>query len=155
LENWNRQSQPGSDPDFHHESGHVNGQAGGPDVMGELETLRRENADLRSSVQDLQELLEEARNQADPTWPERQKEYESLLEEKSEVIRTLHLKLKEAQEAQARMPIKELPKESELRAMFDDLEREQANHEQATKEIKEMRAQLEEDEQDLMDQMKS
>ena len=53
----------------------------------DLASLRAENAELRAKLHEF-----------DQAWGERQKEYENLLEEKSEVIRNLHLKIQELQE---------------------------------------------------------
>src|SRR5437867_3272521 len=67
------------------------------DSFGELDglaLLRRENAELRARVEELEQALQ-ASAPAEDGWAERQKEYESLVEEKSEVIRSLHLKLQQ------------------------------------------------------------
>ena len=68
------------------------------------------------------------------------KEYEALLEEKSEVIRGLHLKLQELQEGTRRAPGEPVPKEEELCQLKDELE--------------DQRRQLQEDEESLMAQMR-
>jgi hypothetical protein len=57
----------------------------------ELARLRAENGQLRARVEELEQALQAA-SPGEVTWLERQKEYETLLEEKSEVIRGLHLK---------------------------------------------------------------
>ena len=62
----------------------------------ELERLRIENDELKARIQ---ELEAHASGQADTLWRERQREYEMLLEEKTEVIRALHQKIQEAQES--------------------------------------------------------
>src|SRR5690242_9324632 len=62
-----------------------------------LEELRLENAELRQTLGELQKILEDARLREE-NWTKQEKEYESLLEEKSEVIRDLHRKLKEMPE---------------------------------------------------------
>src|SRR5262249_56612934 len=67
---------------------------------------------------------------------ERKREYEALLEEKSEVIRSLHQKLQEYQER----PTAVAPKEAELVALSEQLEQD--------------RRQLQEDEESLMQQMR-
>ncbi len=58
--------------------------ANADDVLAEL---LRENAELKARVQE----LEAAPSGDEEQWLERQREYEMLLEEKSEVIRSLHL----------------------------------------------------------------
>jgi hypothetical protein len=80
------------------------------------------------------------------SWVDRQKEYESLLEEKSEVIRTLHMKIQELQEAAAAprpkpaAPAAAVPKEEELIRLKQELE--------------DQRRQVTEDEETLMAQMR-
>src|SRR5579885_3484275 len=56
-----------------------------PATAGELEQLRQENGELRQSAAQLRELLEQAQAQEE-SWGRREREYKSLLEEKSEVI---------------------------------------------------------------------
>ena len=104
-----------------------------------LEALRNENAELRVRVEELEQLLVATAANED-SWPERQKEYEALLEEKSEVIRGLHLKLHELQEGARRAPNEPLPKEEQLLQLKQELE--------------EQRQQLQEDEESLMAQMR-
>jgi hypothetical protein len=106
--------------------------------MNELELLRRENVDLRRSCTELHDMVEELR-QLEESWGRQQREYEGLLEEKSEVIRSLHQKFQEMQEAVGR-PLTPAPREEELLSLHDELERE--------------RRQLEEDEASLMQQMR-
>jgi DNA repair exonuclease SbcCD ATPase subunit len=106
--------------------------------MNELELLRRENVDLRRSCSELHEMVEELR-QLEESWGRQQREYEGLLEEKSEVIRSLHQKVQEMQEAVGK-PLTPAPREEELLSLHDELEQE--------------RRQLEEDEASLMRQMR-
>ena len=105
-----------------------------------LEELRLENAELRETVGELQRILEDTRLREE-TWTRQEKEYESLLEEKSEIIRQLHRKLQEMPEAQERPAAPAAtPREEELLALHEELERE--------------RRQLQEDEESLMRQMR-
>lgn len=106
----------------------------------EAARLRAENAHLRESLAQLEALLQQQADGQRPAaadWAEREKEYERLLEEKSEVIRELHSKIQELQERPAGAT---LPREEELLALSEELERE--------------RAQLKEDEEALMQQMR-
>ncbi len=98
-----------------------------------LSALCAQNAELREKVEVLEKLLEEAAD-AQRNWAEKEKEYESLIEEKSEVIRELHLKSQENRPAAA------APREEELLALGEELERE--------------RLQLKHDEEALMAQMR-
>src|SRR5436305_2594611 len=66
----------------------------GEEPGGELERLRAENEQLRALCQELEQALQEATQQADQGWEEKVHDYETLLEEKSEMIRELHQQLK-------------------------------------------------------------
>lgn len=115
-----------------------------PGSIEDPEHAKREVLLLRQRVHELERMLEESAYQ-EATWQERLKEYENLLEEKSEVIRDLHLRLQEMQEVQEHQPVAS-PKRSaaveddELRAM--------------KAELLEARRQLEEDEEAMMRQMR-
>jgi hypothetical protein len=105
----------------------------------EIEQLRAENAALRDMVEELEKLLEE-KLRAEQAWIERQKEQDALLEEKSDVIRELHLKLQERPSAAAPREPAAIPREEELLALHEELEQE--------------RRQLKDDEEALMAQMR-
>ncbi len=125
-----------------------------PDPTIEIEHLRAENAQLRTLCHELEQALHEATQQVDQGAEARCKEYEALVEEKSETIRALHLQLEEAHAAMAELeaqggknqsasrstPAGPVPREDELLALSEELERE--------------RRQLQEDEQALMEQMR-
>jgi hypothetical protein len=139
-----------------------------PDPVGaqgkeELEALHNENGQLRALCAELEQALQEAAQQHGGADLEAQlKEYEQLLEEKSEVIRQLHQQVQKLQQALAEAPQAAeapaapaapaappephrhnrgpLPSEDELLALSEELERE--------------RRQLQEDEQALMEQMR-
>jgi len=106
-----------------------------PDVATERELLLAENAELRQKVAQLDDLLDNA-NRATLLLEEQQKDFEKMLEEKSEVIRELHQKLQESQNR----PAAEAPHEEELLALSEELERD--------------RKQLKEDEDAVMAQMR-
>ncbi len=113
------------------------GAGAGADA-GELDALRRDNAELRARLEELEQFI--AAQPTEEVWAERQREYEALLDEKSEVIRALHLKLQEAQEGPRRSANEPVPREEELRELQAELE--------------EHRRQLQEDEQSLLTQMR-
>jgi hypothetical protein len=102
----------------------------------ELDRLRAENTQLSTRVCDLEQIAEEMQKEH-TAWESRQREYEGLLEEKSEVIRDLHRRLHEHTE---RAPGANVPREEELIALGEELERE--------------RKQLKDDEESLMQQMR-
>src|ERR1700677_2282359 len=63
----------------------------------EVALLRADNAELRSQLEQNEQLMHAA-VASEEVWLERQKEYEVLLEEKSDVIRNLHQKIHDLQE---------------------------------------------------------
>jgi hypothetical protein len=71
-------------------------QHGDASSVGDAEQSRCEIASLRARVHEL-EAGESSQGEA--SWLERQREYEMLLEEKSEVIRALHQKIQDAAES--------------------------------------------------------
>jgi chromosome segregation ATPase len=101
----------------------------------ELERLREENEKLQRRITEL-ELFSEDLQKEQSAWDGRQREYEGLLDEKSEVIRELHHRLHEQPERASAGT----PREEELIALSEELERE--------------RRQLKEDEEALMEQMR-
>lgn len=113
----------------------------------EVQRLRVENAELRRRLDEVETAFLE-RADAGDDWAERQKEYEALLEEKSEVIRELHQRLQEAREAAP-----------EPRAAAAESHRpmDPALHEDLLllkQQLEEERAQLEQDEEALMQQLR-
>src|SRR4051794_37698746 len=125
--------------------------AAGASPAEELEQLRSENTQLRALCTELEQALQEATQQTADTSgsEERIREYELLVDEKSETIRQLHQQLQEVQaavEEAANRPAQgparggPLPREEELLSLSEELERE--------------RRQLQEDEQSLMEQMR-
>jgi chromosome segregation ATPase len=126
------------------------------DQLQDIERLRGENAELRALCFELEQALQEASQQNNGDVAGQLREYESMLEEKTETIRNLHQQLQETQaalaevEAQASQAIETVqapprpagpvPREEELLALSEELERE--------------RRQLQEDEQTLMEQMR-
>jgi hypothetical protein len=128
----------------------------------ELEKLLAENAELRCTIIELKQQLETAASPEERSWAEREKEYENILEEKSEVIRSLHLKIQELQAhreqaAPEQAPKAEhaaLPNEDELQAVCDELERERAQLDAERHQMEQDRAQLQADEEALMKQMR-
>ncbi|HVS35826.1 MAG TPA: hypothetical protein VMS17_09610 [Gemmataceae bacterium] len=135
-----------------HPSHHDNSVAAptlAPEELQELERLREENAQLRALCLELEQALHEATQNASLHGEERTKEFEALLDEKTEIIRQLHEKIQELQGAAADMepaaearpgPSGPAPREDELLSLSEELERE--------------RRQLQEDEQALMQQMR-
>ncbi len=115
-----------------------------------LEILRLENAELRTRIEELEAL---AAGEGEELWLERQREYEVLLEEKSEVIRGLHQKIQELQDAQESAigsdspPVNSVGCSSTRLGQAEEILR-------LKREMEEQRQQLEQDETDMMAQMR-
>jgi hypothetical protein len=115
-----------------------------------LEVLMLENAELRARVQELEAL---AAGEGDELWLERQREYEMLLEEKSDVIRHLHQKIQESQEAQESaiggdsVPATNMNCSGTRLGQAEEILR-------LKREMEEQRRQLERDEEEMMSQMR-
>jgi hypothetical protein len=114
--------------------------------------LQEENAQLRALCIELEQALQEATQQNAVQVNERVRTYEALIEEKDDMIRQFHQELHNAQVTVAELESQlnqvntprvysgPAPREEELLALSEELERE--------------RRQLQEDEQTLMDQMR-
>ena len=80
----------------------LGGRAAGKDAAagdsGLSAQLQSENAELRAIIADLQSELEAVSGKNENNWAERQKEYESLLDEKTELIRQLHVKMQDMEQ---------------------------------------------------------
>jgi hypothetical protein len=106
-----------------------------------IELLKVENAQLRRRLAALEESLNGAGTKGED-WGEQDREFARIMEEKTDVIRELHVKI---QELQAAIPVPEQPPaqtpcDADLFALSDELERE--------------RTQLKDDEKTLMQQMR-
>jgi len=131
----------------------ADGQAANLAVAEEMEQLRSENTELRSIIAELNQKWDETHVQEGHQVEERQKEYESLLEEKSELIRNLHLKIQELQDQRPVAP--PTPKEEELLALSEELDRERCQLQQERRQMEEERRQFNEDEKEMTQQMRS
>ena len=63
----------------------------------DVNLLRAENQQLRALCAELEQALQEASQQGDPNYEDRIREFEALLDEKSEAIRQQHQQLQDAQ----------------------------------------------------------
>ena len=129
----------------------------------EHEKLAQENEELRSIIAELRQLLDESASKGQESFEDREKEYEAMLDEKSDVIRTLHVKIQEMEaqlkDAPAAPPAgggggENMPNNEELEALNDELERERCQLEQERTTLEDDRRQLREDEEAMMRQMR-
>ncbi len=125
--------------------------ANGAEPATELEALQVENAELREIIAELKTQLEATEQAVSAQFADRQKDYEQLLEEKSQTIRELHLQVQELEQRSA-VPV--TPKEEELLALSEELERERCQLQQDRRALEDERKQLAEDEQIMTQQMR-
>jgi len=127
-----------------------------PPETDEVALLRLENAELRGRVEELEHALLGSGAEGD-AWAERQREYEALLEEKSEVIRTLHQKVRELQDRPAPRPASaahiEVPDGDALLRLKEELDEQrrqlQEDEEAMTSQLRDMEMALSRDRADL------
>jgi chromosome segregation ATPase len=120
-----------------------------PDELQELDGVRQENAQLRALCVELEQALHEACLPGHAGGEDRLKEYEAMLEEKTEMIRQQHEQLQQLRAVVAEMECQPgarpsnaspAPREDDLLALSEELGRD--------------RRQIQEDEQALMQQMR-
>lgn len=123
----------------------------------EAAKLQAENDQLRSIVDELRQQVEQVASAGQSGWGEREHEYEAMLEQKSETIRELHVRLQELAKGGARAASNSAPanvNQDELASLSDEIERERCQLEQERRQIEEDRRQLREDEDSMMRQMR-
>jgi DNA repair exonuclease SbcCD ATPase subunit len=114
-------------------------------AAGEVDALHGDNTALRARVEELEQKLAAATQEAEERWTQRQAEYETLLDEKSEVIRSLHQKMAELRE---QLSTGGQAANAKVQAAdADDLM-------QIRSELEEQRRQLAEDEESMMSQLR-
>jgi chromosome segregation ATPase len=120
----------------------------------EITKLEAENEQLRGIVDELRQQLEQSVGDNQSGWGEREREYEAMLEQKTETIRELHSRLEEL--SKGPKPAAPLPNvnQEELSALSDEIERERCRLEQERRQIEEDRKQIREDEESMMRQMR-
>ena len=130
-----------------------------PSLVDSVESLKEENDHLRQIIGELRQMLEESAAKGGggggQSFDEREKEYEAMLEEKSEVIRTLHVRIQKLEKsATDAPPAPATPVQSDLLALSDELERERCQIEQERRQLEADRIQLRDDEEAMMRQMR-
>lgn len=130
--------------------------SGGPPAAPPPDELRAENEQLREIAAELKAQFAEISKPAATSWEDREREYEALLDEKSEMIRTLHVRIQELEAASgSRAAAKGSPADDdpELLATIEELSREQAEMDKERALLDEDRRQLRQDEEDMESRM--
>jgi hypothetical protein len=126
----------------------------------DADRLLAENQELRSIIAELKQCLDDsaAQGKGNQSFEDREREYETLLEEKSEMIRELHVRVQELEKqgggGGGGGRAAETPEQEELLALSDELERERCQLEQERRQLEGDRRQLREDEESMMRQMR-
>jgi septal ring factor EnvC (AmiA/AmiB activator) len=119
----------------------------GPHADGEIKLLREENAALQAKVEELENLVIIASQEAEARWTDSQREFESLIEEKTEVIRSLHQKNADLREQSSNAGLDANGASAVEIADRPELIR-------LNKELQDQRRQIKEDEESMMGQMR-
>jgi hypothetical protein len=122
----------------------------------DVESLRQENSTLRAKVDELEQMLAMASQVAEDRWVELQREYETLIEEKSEMIRSLHYKNAELRDKAAGHATVQRAPNNAVGAMEPVHAEAPERHElvKMQHEVKEQQKQMKEDEESMMAQMR-
>lgn len=126
----------------------------------EITRLQEESDHLRYTLRELHQQLEQVGGDAQPGWGEREREYEDMLEQKSETIRELNVRLQELNQddgsarATAASAAPANVNQDELANLSDEIERERCQLEQERRRSEDDRRQLRDDEDSMMRQMR-
>jgi len=125
----------------------------------DLAQLTADNSELRSIYEELRQLTEETAGQDSVNYEEKEREFEALLEEKTEAIRMLHMRIQELERVvghaqSSRRPAIKLPSKEELLGLSDELDRERCQMEQERRQLEVDRKQLQDDEEAMVRQMR-
>jgi peptidoglycan hydrolase CwlO-like protein len=131
------------------------GQASG----GQITHLQAENEELRAMIAELRQQLSDSGNPSQGSWEEREREYETVLEEKSEEIRLLYTQIQErerkAEEGAAARSSRPARSESgdtgdtDLNTLAEELAADKARLEDEREQLRAEREQLRQDEEDM------
>lgn len=124
-----------------------------------IERLRAENEQLQALIAELRQQVDEAVGNTQETFAKREEEFEALLEEKSEELRTLFIRIQQTEReragaaaAHAASPAGRM--DEERVSVWADIQREHAALEQERQRLEEERRQLREDEESMMQRMR-
>lgn len=121
-----------------------------------LAQLQAENEELRSIIAELRQQLDDAAGQGSESFEDREREYEAMLEGKSEEIRALYVQIKELEEiaGSSRGGGSGHNPSEEMMGMQEDLVNERMQMDEERQRLEEEFRQLREDEDDLMRRMR-
>jgi len=115
--------------------------------------LRGENEELRVAIAELRQRIDDATAPQQGSWEEREREFETILEEKSEEIRLLYMQIQEQERTQqepAEPPPKTADSDDEsVNALAEELAQDQARLEEEREQVRTDREQVRADEEDL------
>jgi chromosome segregation ATPase len=120
---------------------------------GKLAQLRAENEKLRATIAELRQRLDSA-SAPQGSWEDREREFEATLEEKSEEIRLLYMKIQELErkyEEEASPPPPRITRgtDEEINALAEELAADQARLEEEREQVRVEREQTRSEEEDL------
>ena len=124
-----------------------------------IELLRAENEELRALAADLRKQVDEAVGQTQDAFAKREEEFEAQLEEKSEELRTLFIRIQESERGQANAAAEHAAspagrQDEERAAMWEDIQREHQAWRKNASAPQEERRQLRDDEENMMQRMR-
>jgi len=115
--------------------------------------MRAENDKLRAAIEELQQQLDVATAPQQGSWEDREREFESTLEEKSEEIRLLYMQIQELErkkEEEAPPPrVSGRGTDEEINALAEELAADQSRLEEEREQVRVEREQIRADEEDL------
>lgn len=129
-------------------------QQGGRDRAAQL---RVDNEKLRNTIQEMRQQLDQAAAQDQGGWEERERHFESQLEDKSEEIRMLYIRIQELEREHGGggggAPSGRVD-DDERSALLEELQREEQQLAESKQTLEDERRQIREDEEDLMRRMR-
>jgi hypothetical protein len=126
----------------------------------EAARIQGENEQLRSIIDELRQQLDQSVAEGQSGMGERGREYEAMLEQKTDTIRELHVRLQQLEEGGGPSAESEAEdgsggvNQEELSALSDEIERERCQLEQERRRLEEDRKQLRDDEESMLRQMR-
>jgi len=124
-----------------------------------VEQLRAENEELGTVVADVRKQVDEAVGQTQEAFAKREEEFEAQLEDKSEELRTLFIRIQETERGQADAAAQHAAspaarQDEERAAMWEDIQREHQTLEEERQRLQEERRQLRDEEESMMQRMR-